>query len=144
MFAWQTRRSHEETDFSIYLVYSFVSLSSRYPRAITTRVKVIDIMDGAFNLLKLISRHIGERIYPPLHNPENPEGAIVRRLIDFAKTIPRGRNFLGFMPFPSDAGARACTSYIHPRVKIIYGYWHATNGNYRRASAVPRAYFLKI
>jgi len=112
MLAWQTRRSHEETDFSIYLVYSFVSLSSRYPTAITSRVKVIDIMGGAFNLLKLISRHIGERIYPPLHNPENPEGAIVRRLIDFAKTIPRGRNFLGVYAIPE---RRRCAS-----VYIVY------------------------
>jgi len=46
-----------------------------------------------------------------LHNPENPEDAIVRRLIDFAKTIPRGRNFLGFMPFPDDAGVLPCTVY---------------------------------
>jgi hypothetical protein len=30
------------------------------------------------------------------------------------------------MPFPSNAGAL----YIHPRVKITYGYWHATNENY--------------
>lgn len=40
-------------------------------------------------------------------NRGNPEDAIVRRLIDFAKTMPRGRNFLGFMPFLNDAGAQA-------------------------------------
>lgn len=40
-------------------------------------------------------------------NRGNPEDAIVRRLIDFAKTMPRGRNFLGYMPFLNDAGAQA-------------------------------------
>lgn len=43
----------------------------------------------------------------------NAENAIVRRLIDFAKTMPRGRNFLGFMPFLNDAGAQA--HHVSPR-----------------------------
>lgn len=54
------------------------------------------------------------------HDPGNSERAIVRRLIDSAETMPRGRNFQRFMSYRTTQVQR-CTAllrFVHRRATI--------------------------